>query len=143
MGGGTDGLVFVCGLYLLDEIMTAELPAVQGAIIAPRFVSDYSSNRWITLEGHVFILAYMRTSHMFYAMRMLFDLAAKRTGRQANPLITDESCAERLAWFATDIRLRGDLPESLQPEFARMMKTLIGAEIALETPKPKEIAGNA
>ncbi len=113
----------------------AATPVLSGALSAPRDVSKYSRQRWTTFEGDVFVLAFMRTEHMFYCMRMLYDTVAIRhgwecmrppgVGRRANPKLSDAQIAERIAWFATDITLRRDLDDGLRSQFRRMLVNLL------------------
>jgi hypothetical protein len=99
-----------------------------------RNVSQYSHEIWVTRDGRDLKIGEMETSHLFFCFRMLYNLCASRYGwlplegqSTAREDLSEELVAQRMAWFATDIVLRGDLPEEHVPYFRFMMETVMGS----------------
>ena len=109
--------------------------------LAGRFVSKYSKMYWRTQEGDRIQFAFMRTEHMFFCFRMLYDVVAARKGwplmrkvgegRQGNPGLSDSTLAKRMAYLATDIDARGDLAEEHREQFRAMMINVLGLQKAI------------
>ncbi len=110
--------------------------AVQSVPLAGRFISPYSTEVWHTASGSTLQLAFMRTEHLFFCFRMLYDrIAAEQgwelarpvgEGLQASRALPEARVAYWMAAFATDVLLRSDLPDEHRAAFWKMLATIRG-----------------
>lgn len=107
----------------------------------PERLGDF---RWRTMEGDIFTLPQMKTSHIFNSMKMCFNhLADTYGGRPVwfNHVYSDyrayaESSPGGLAWlvvfFMREIERRGDLPKHMESPYSEIRNQVLGVELLPE-----------
>lgn len=108
--------------------------------LAGRFLTEFSSSYWKSLDGSARQIAFMETSHLFNCFRMLYDSAADEFGwpkMRASGLkarFHSETVAH-MANFANEIIARGDLPFSYVGTMNTMLEFCLGGRLKIEHKK--------
>lgn len=110
------------------------LSDLDAKLAIPRRVSENSTQWWRTASGEDYQWCFMQTKHLFYCFRMLYDRMAtlynwdrirpKGQGLESLALPTPAT-AKLMSDLANEVALRGDLPEPLMVEMAKMMSVLL------------------